>query len=291
MRSEAQMFDLILEFANSDDRIRVVVLNGSRVNPNIPRDIFQDYDVVYYVDDLGSYIHDLEIIRYFGDTIIFQLPDEMGDSADNHITCYAYLMQFTDGNRIDLTFCLLSELPEALRRDTLSKVLLDKDNCCENHSPPSDRGYLPQPPTEEQFDHCCNEFWWLMPYAAKGLWRGEIIGPRYYQSLLLYQELQKMLTWYYGIQTDFSRSPGKMGRFFDQEFQDDLWGMLKTCYSDANLGNLWESLYTMGKLFRRVAQDVAHHFGFTYPYQDDARVTEFLATIQTLPPDASSFDP
>ena len=31
-------------------------MNGSRANPNAPRDIFQDYDIVYVVEEL-SLIH------------------------------------------------------------------------------------------------------------------------------------------------------------------------------------------------------------------------------------------
>lgn len=45
MRTEKEMYDLILNIANNDERIRAVYLNGSRTNPNVPKDIFQDYDV------------------------------------------------------------------------------------------------------------------------------------------------------------------------------------------------------------------------------------------------------
>ena len=37
------MLDLILEFANEDERVRAVMMNGSRVNPTVSRDIFQDW--------------------------------------------------------------------------------------------------------------------------------------------------------------------------------------------------------------------------------------------------------
>ena len=37
MRTEAEMLDLIVETAIDDDRIRAVIMNGSRVNPNIRR--------------------------------------------------------------------------------------------------------------------------------------------------------------------------------------------------------------------------------------------------------------
>ena len=38
MRSEREMYDLILGFARADERVRGVILNGSRANPNAPRD-------------------------------------------------------------------------------------------------------------------------------------------------------------------------------------------------------------------------------------------------------------
>lgn len=49
MRSEKEMFDLILDIAKGDDRIRAVYMNGSRTNQNAIPDIFQDYDIVYVV--------------------------------------------------------------------------------------------------------------------------------------------------------------------------------------------------------------------------------------------------
>ena len=49
MRSEAEMYDLILRIANEDSRLCAVYMNGSRTNKNVPKDLFQDYDVVYAV--------------------------------------------------------------------------------------------------------------------------------------------------------------------------------------------------------------------------------------------------
>ena len=49
------MLALILGFAQADDRIRVVVMNGSRVNPNVEKDIFQDYDIRYFVTEVEPF--------------------------------------------------------------------------------------------------------------------------------------------------------------------------------------------------------------------------------------------
>ncbi len=49
MRTEDEMYSLILGIAKQDERIRAVYMNGSRTNPNVPKDIFQDFDVVYAI--------------------------------------------------------------------------------------------------------------------------------------------------------------------------------------------------------------------------------------------------
>ncbi|MFH6649182.1 aminoglycoside 6-adenylyltransferase [Streptococcus suis] len=42
MRSEKEMMDLVLSLAEQDERIRIVTLEGSRANINIPKDEFKD---------------------------------------------------------------------------------------------------------------------------------------------------------------------------------------------------------------------------------------------------------
>ncbi len=39
MRTENKMFDLILNIAKVDERVRAVYMNGSRANPNVKKDI------------------------------------------------------------------------------------------------------------------------------------------------------------------------------------------------------------------------------------------------------------
>ncbi len=55
MRNESEMMRLILDLGNRDKRIRLVTLEGSRTNKNVPRDRFQDYDISYFVTDIDSF--------------------------------------------------------------------------------------------------------------------------------------------------------------------------------------------------------------------------------------------
>src|SRR5512136_2474396 len=119
MRSETEILDLVLETARQDERIRAILMNGSRVNPNAPRDIFQDFDFIYIVTDVAPFRGDLEWIRRFGELMILQLPEDMQDPPPDNDGSYGYLMQFADGNRIDLGICPIEKVQQALE-DSLS---------------------------------------------------------------------------------------------------------------------------------------------------------------------------
>jgi len=285
MRSEREMYELIVNTAQNDERIRAVLLNGSRANPAAPRDMFQDYDIVYLVTEVASFRRDPHWIERFGELMILQLPDDMREPPPSDDDRFAYLMQFADGNRIDLTLCPVAKRDE-LGQDSLTRLLLDKDGIVEPLAPPNESDYLPKPPTAKAFADCCNEFWWVCPYVAKGLWRHEIVYAKYMLDQIVREQLGKMLTWHIGVQTGFSRDPGKFGKYLERYLEPELWTMLQKTYSDASYPSTWEALDAMCDLFRTIALAVARHFGFAYPRRDDAKVSAHLQHVRLLPRDA-----
>lgn len=288
MRSAQEMFNLILEVAQADERIRAVILNGSRANPKAPHDIFQDFDIVYLVTEIDSFKQDLGWVGRFGERIIMQLPDDMEDPSPENLGSYTYLMQFADGHRIDLTLYPISRLDE-MAEDSLSVLLLEKDGVINPFPPADDSSYWPIPPTAKAFADCCNEFWWVSPYVAKGLWRREITYAKMMLDGAVREQLMKMLVWYIGLKTNFGYNPGKFGKYFPQYLEPELWEMLLRTYANADFDRNWKALMVMGQLFRKTAVPVAAHFNFPYPHQDDLRVSAFLLQIRQFPPTATSF--
>jgi aminoglycoside 6-adenylyltransferase len=274
-----------LRTAREDERIRAVVLNGSRANPNVLRDPFQDYDIVYLVTEMAPFVHNLHWIERFGEMMVLQLPDEMEGEDNKPPVSYAYLMQFMDGNRIDLTIHPLAQL-EAMGRDSLSVLLLDKDGIVEPYAPANDSDYWPQRPTIRQFSECCNEFWWVSPYVAKALWRGEILLARQLLEQPLREQLMKCLTWYVGGKTGFAQGLGKAGKHFQDHLAPGEWEMLLRTCPDADVQRTWDALLAMGSLFRSAALSVAADFNYPYPHDDDERVTAHLHHVRGLPGDA-----
>ena len=81
MRTEQEMLDLILGVAKADERIHAVLLVGSRANPNMPRDKYQDYGITYFVKDAAPFYNRYNSIdwieKHFGKPSMTRLPEMM----------------------------------------------------------------------------------------------------------------------------------------------------------------------------------------------------------------------
>ena len=71
MRTDQEMLGLILQIAKKL-QVDAVALSGSRTNQKIQTDEFQDYDVVYIVDDLDNLTSNLSWLDQFGKRIVEQ---------------------------------------------------------------------------------------------------------------------------------------------------------------------------------------------------------------------------
>src|SRR5665213_2296385 len=128
MNTEKSIKNKIIDYAKSDERIRAVILNGSRANPKVASDKYQDFDILFVVDNFDSFLKNKNWISFLGDPILKQLPDEMilGNEKNEDRLSYAYLLIFEDGNRVDLTLFPKENFDE-FKFDSLTIVWLDKD--------------------------------------------------------------------------------------------------------------------------------------------------------------------
>ena len=276
MRSEQEMMNLILSIAKKDDRIRMVTLEGSRTNKNIPKDLFQDYDVTFFVTEMDTFKTSDEWLSVFGRQIFIQKPEDMELFPPEWGNWFSYLRLFEDGNRIDLTLIPLLEKDDYFSKsDGLVKVLLDKDEVTNPNITPSDRKYWVKKPSEREFDDCCNEFWWVSTYVVKGLCRKEILFAIDHLNQIVRYELLRMITWKVGIDTDFKLSVGKNHKFLKRYVSDELWKTLMTTYDLSSYEKVWESLSICQKLFREVSKEIAKLLSFEYPAYDE-NITRYI---------------
>ncbi|PLT29457.1 aminoglycoside 6-adenylyltransferase [Peribacillus deserti] len=286
MRSNQEMFDLIVGVAKNDDRIRAAYMNGSRTNPNVPKDIFQDYDIVFVVTETASFIIDENWISLFGELIMKQEPDKMdqliGMERDFERS-YTYLMLFKDGNRIDLQLQTIEAMHEGYENDKLTLPLLDKDKILPLIDNPTDSDYHVKRPTEAMFNSCTNEFWWCLQNVVKGIWRDELPYAKLMFEYTTRASLDDMVSWWIGLHNNFEVSTGKMGKYFKKYLPESYWEMYKRTYSDSNYDNFWVAILATCDLFRNLSKDVSEYFTFIYPVVDDVNMTEYLHRVRNLP--------
>ena len=253
MRTETEMFDVILQTAKVL-QVDAVAMSGSRTNPKAPKDEFQDYDVVYIVDNLKYLLSDLSWLDQFGKRIIEQ------EVALGHR--HLYLMLFEDGNRIDLTLCSKEHMQEWVDSEAGFKVLKDDAGLFDMYQPNSKR-YWTAPPTEEEFAASCNEFWWVSTYVVKGVRRNQLIYATDHLYGICQQELLKILAW----QVVSDRGAVDIGKNYKNLFHylpDEKEKEFSKLLNLSSLEQITQSLFATMNIFYREAQSLAQKMGFDY---------------------------
>ncbi|MFR9120467.1 MAG: aminoglycoside 6-adenylyltransferase [Streptococcus parasanguinis] len=72
MRTDTEMMNLILQIAESLQVEASGLIRFTSQSSRLPKDEFQDYDVVYIVDDLEDLISDLSWLDQYGNRLIEQ---------------------------------------------------------------------------------------------------------------------------------------------------------------------------------------------------------------------------
>lgn len=286
MRDESTMYRLFMDIATADERILAVYMNGSRTNPNVQNDIFQDYDIVYVVKETRSFIEDREWIHRFGNVLYMQYPDESPDYPSDKENSYGWLMQFDDGIRIDLTAQSIAYAKEHIHDDKLCRILLDKNNILPEIPESTDADYYVKKPTQAQFLACVNEFWWCSNNIAKGLWRGEMPYVQDMTNFVVRKQLEKMLSWKVGIITDFGVSVGKSAKYLYRWIGEEEYQRYLNTYFGGNTEEAWKAVLAMGELFDEVTEYVADGLEYAYDPTEGRAAAAYLKHVRELPKDA-----
>ncbi len=253
MRTETEMLDVILQTAETI-QVEAVAISGSRTNQKIQRDEFQDYDVVYIVDNLEDLISDLSWLDQFGTRNIEQ-HNILGNRR-------LYLMLFEDGNRIDLTLCPKEHIQEWVDSETGFTVLVDEKGLFESYSPSPQR-FWTSPASETDFEKTCNEFWWVSAYVVKGICRKQIIYATDHLYGICQQELLKILAWKVardrGV-VDIGKNYKYLFNYLPAEKENEFSALLDF----SSLDNITQSLFATMQLFHQEAQYLAQKMGFKY---------------------------
>ena len=253
MRTETEMLSLLIKIAKNL-KVKAVALSGSRTNQKVQTDEFQDYDLVYVVDDIDNLTSDLSWLDQFGKRIIEQ---EVGLGQRR-----LYLMLFEDGNRIDLTLCPKQQIQEWVDSEADYTVFKDDKGLFESY-PPSPKRYWTNPASQTDFEKSCNEFWWVSAYVVKGICRKQVIYTTDHLYGICQQELLKLLAWQVAAdkeKVDIGKNYKYLFNYLPVEKEKEFSNLLDF----SSIEKLSHSLFATMNFFHQEAQSLAKKLGFHY---------------------------
>ena len=264
MRTETEMLDVILQTAKTL-QVKAVAMSGSRACPKAPKDEFQDYDLVYIVEDLDNLTSDLSWLNQFGKRIIEQ---EVGLGNRR-----LYLMLFEDGNRIDLTLCSKVHIKEWVESEADFMVIEDPKGLFVPHSPTPQR-YWTSPASAIEFEKVCNEFWWVSSYVVKGICRNQVIYATDHLYGICQQELLTVLAWQ--VASDRGRvDVGKNYKYLFNYLPAEKEMEFSNLIDFSSIDKITQSLFATMQLLHREAQSLAQKMGFDYDMKVAEKMIEY----------------
>lgn len=264
MRTETEILDILIKTAKNL-KVKAVAMSGSRACPKAPKDEFQDYDVVYIVDDFDNLTSDLSWLNQFGKRIIEQ-EVSLGNRR-------LYLMLFEDGNRIDLTLCPKEHIQEWVDIEADYTVLKDEKGLFESYSPSPKRFWI-HTASETDFKNSCNEFWWVSSYVVKGICRHQVIYATDHLYGICQQELLKVLAWQ--VASDKGTvDVGKNYKYLFNYLPADKEKEFSNLLDFSSLDKIIQSLFATMELFHQEAQSLAQKMGYDYDREVAEKMIEY----------------
>ncbi len=283
MRTETEMLTLIKNVALQDDNIRAAYIEGSRTNPEVTKDIFQDYDIVYIVNSTKPFQKDKEWVERFGEILYMHYPEDNVFYPSDVENCYGWQLQFVDGNRMDLHVCTKENALENLE---MYQIIVDKDGILPEPSEDAVKRYHVKKPQDIEFQCTCSNFWWCTNNVAKGLWRKEIPFAMDVLNYVLRLHLLRLLDWEIGYEHDFSISTGKSGKYIEKYLPKEKYAQFLKTYPVGNVEAVWDAVFEMCDLFQGTAVELSTNMNFSYDYVKAKNCLSFLEHVRQLPADA-----
>jgi aminoglycoside 6-adenylyltransferase len=284
---DSDVTNRLIHWAAVQEKIRAMLLFGSRANPAASVDRFSDYDILLAVSDIHPYHSDDRWLEDFGEVlVVFRNPIGL----DHGFESFGFITHYLDGSKIDFCFYPVDYLRWAAQQIRLPddldhgyRILVDKDHLAEALQLPTYTAYLPHRPTEADYRAIIEEFFNDALYVGKHLWRGNLFPVKLsLDHIMKYSCLRKMLEWRMDIDRNWSFKSGAGGKGLKKQVDPALWAELGQTYVGPGLAENWDALFKTIALFRKVANEVAGGLGYQYPSAIDQEVTAALQRVKEL---------
>lgn len=189
---------------------------------------------------------------------------------------FAYLTQYKDGNRIDLTFVDVSNMEKQEGFKEPRKVLINKDQFVELKDILSNEVFWIQKPSAFEYFNTCNEFRWVSNYVAKGLCRKELYYAKRTMDEYMMDMFMKMMNWKVAIPYDFKITTGSHSKYLKHYLTKEEMERFAGVFANGEFQDMWEKLFLLYDYFAELAKYVADELGFSFDETETKDVRAFM---------------
>lgn len=281
-----RVLETLVAWGERTPEVRAMVLTSNRARADGAVDEFSDYDVILIVTDPEGFAGDLawqeeaygpRLVGWGDEDELLGLPTRFRGVV------------YRDHVKVDYTIwpealvevvAAHPTLPDGL--DSGYRVLLDRDGRTRGWPEPTLTAYVLVPPTEAEYRAQVEEFWWDMSYLPKSVARGDLFFASTFllEHDLKFLSLRRMLEWRIAAQRDWTFAPGTHGRGLERHLEAETLHDLSETYAAPKADAIWDAVFRLSALYRRVATAVATALGYEYPQEIDDRMTAYLRGVR-----------
>lgn len=134
--------------------------------------------------------------------------------------------------------------------------------------------------SEAAFLDLCCYFWRSANYVAKSLFHADILSSLEFLNLDARQSFYILLRWYLECCSKVY-SPYRISQLYLQKYLPSEWQkQLMDTYVCDDVEKIWEALYLLSDLFRKLAFEIMDHYEFRYDFDADLYSMEFWQALR-----------
>jgi len=276
----AGILSRIVDWATNEERIRAVILTGSRAGGEPPDDL-ADYDIALFVTDSQPYIDNDSWMSAIDDVWIF-VPATGMYRGEVYAT---RLIIFRDGVKVDFSFLTVDALKGIVNARPLPedydlgyRVLLDKSRATSGMMAPSFEAYRGGRPMEREFLDCINEFWFEGYHVAKYLKRRDLWAVKF-RDWSTKEHLMKMIQWHEKAKHSWDYRTHPLGKEVKFWIDPETWKSLHRCFGHFDGEDSRKAMFETFKLFERISRETADLLGCVYPEEIGKNIMLFAERL------------
>ena len=273
----------LISWSEKNEKIRGLILSGSRVAKDNKVDFLSDFDITVVVNDIDFIKNDdwlNELQEYWVcihdgfDLLGYEIPTRLVIFHDNLKVDFSFLKEpFLDKMSSSRLF------PDGFNSGY--KILLDKDSTLNNLPAPTFKAFVLNKPSEADFNRNVNEFWFEVYHVAKYLTRNDLWVAKF-RDWSAKQFLLQMLQWHQGSKNNWDFSPKPDGKEMMNWLDTKILERINECFGGFEKESSWTVIENTTRLYRDVARQVSQTLNYHYNQRLDTNISEFIDKMKAI---------